>query len=896
MSIRNLDAVFHPKSVALIGASNRPGSVGFVVARNLLGGGFEGPIMPVNPSHSSVAGMLAYPDVASLPVTPDLAVICTPPKTVPGLIGELGARGTKGAVVITAGFNELGTDEGRALEQAMLDAARPTLMRIVGPNCLGIVSTQSGLNASFAPVAAKPGGVAFIAQSGAMLTTILDWATARGIGFSHLVSLGDMTDVDFGDMLDYLANDPKTHSILLYIETITQARKFMSAARAAARLKPVIAIKAGRHAAAAKAASSHTGAMAGVDAVYDAAFLRAGILRVRDLDDVFDAVETLATPVKLAGDRLIIVTNGGGLGVLATDTLLDHGGVMAPLSDEMLSRLDAVLPPTWSHGNPVDIIGDASPKRYADAVTALLDSPASDSILVLNCPVAVASSTEAARAVAAAVDGQRKPVFASWLGSDSSEEAHAIFAAAGVPAYDTPDKAIRGFSYLVGYRRAQENLMEAPPSLPEGFTPDEAAARAIIEAGLKTGAGWLDEPAVHGLLDAYGIANVRSRIVKSDAEAASYAQKLGGKVALKIFSPDITHKSDVGGVVLNLESPDAVLEAAEAMRARVARIAPKARIDGFIVQEMVRRPASRELILGMAVDKQFGPFLLFGRGGTAAEVIADRSLALPPLNLMLAREMISRTRVWKQLQGYRDIPAANIDAIALTLVRLSQLVADFGEICEMDINPLLADAQGVIALDARVRVAPADAGAGPRRFAISPYPKELEHIEHVDGMGDLLLRPIRPEDAPAIEQMFAQLSAEDVRLRFFTPLRSLPPGLLARLTQIDYDREMAFVLLNQNSGEFLGVSRISTDPDNLRAEFAVTVRSNLKGHGLGRLLMERLIAYAKSRGTAEMVGEVLEENARMLSLCRELGFAIRPEPENRGVVRATVSLSGTGKT
>lgn len=891
MSIRNLDAIFHPKSVALIGASPRPNSVGFVVAKNLLAGGFEGPIMPVSPSHASVAGMLAYPDIASLPVTPDLAVICTPPSAVPELVAELAKRGTKGAVVITAGFNELGTKEGLALEQAMLDAARPTLMRIVGPNCLGILSTPAGLNASFAPVAAKKGGVAFVAQSGAMLTTILDWATARGIGFSHLVSLGDMTDVDFGDMLDYLANDAATHSILLYIETIAHARKFMSAARAAARLKPVIAIKAGRHAAAAKAASSHTGAMAGVDAVYDAAFLRAGILRVKDLDEVFDAVETLAMPVKLAGDRLVIVTNGGGLGVLATDSLLDHGGVMAPLSDDMLKALDAVLPPTWSHGNPVDIIGDAGPERYANAVTALLGMPPTDSILVLNCPVAVASSVEAAKAVADAVRGKRKPVFASWLGSDSAEEAHRILGEAGIPAYDTPDKAIRGFSYLVDYNRGQETLMEVPPSLPVDFTPDEAAARKIIDAALKSGETWLPEPDVHALLDAYGIPNVRSKIVATDAEAASYAQKLGGKVALKVFSPDITHKSDVGGVVLNLESPDAVLEAAEAMRARVARAAPNAKIAGFVVQEMIERPASHELILGMAVDRQFGPFLLFGRGGTAAEVIADRALALPPLNLNLAREMMSRTRVWKRLQGYRDVPMADVDAVALTLVRLSQMIADFGEICELDINPLLADAKGVIALDARVRLAPTTGETPSQRFAISPYPKELEHVETLPEMGEMLLRPIRPEDAPALEAFFAKLSPEDVRLRFFTAMRTLPPTLLARLTQIDYDREMAFLLVDTKTGEFLGISRFAADPDNIRAEFAVSVRSDLKGHGLGRLLMQRLIAYAKQRGTGELVGEVLQENARMLALCRELGFSIEPHTESAGIVRAFVRLS-----
>lgn len=881
MSIRNLDAIFHPKSVALIGASSRPGSVGFVVARNLLEGGFDGPIMPVNPAHASVAGMLAYPDIASLPLTPDLAIICTPPQTVPELIEALGKRGTRAAIVITAGFAELGSAAGSALQQAMLDAARPHLLRIVGPNCLGVLSTASGLNASFAPVAAKKGGVAFVAQSGAMLTTILDWASARGIGFSHLVSLGDMMDADFGDMLDYLASDESTTSILLYIETITQARKFMSAARAAARLKPVIAIKAGRHAAAAKAAASHTGAMAGVDAVYDAAFLRAGILRVRDLDEVFDAVETLAAPVKLAGDGLIIVTNGGGLGVLATDALLDRGGRMAELSPEILTKLNGLLPPTWSHGNPIDIIGDAQPARYASVMTALLETPAEDSILVLNCPVAVASSVDAAQAVANAVRGKEKVVFASWLGSDTAAQSRAAFATAGIPAYDTPDKAISGFMHLVRYAQGQRTLMEVPPS--EEFACDEAAARKAI-GGQE---GWLDEPSIHKLFAAYGIASVRSEIARDANDAAAIAKKFGGRVALKIFSPDITHKSDVGGVALDLTSEN-VRAAAEAMNVRVAKTAPQAKLAGFVVQEMIHRPRAYELILGMSVDRQFGPVLMFGHGGTAAEVIGDRALALPPLNMNLARQMMARTRIFRQLQGYRDRPAAALDDIALTLVKLSQLVCDIGEIAELDINPLLADETGVLALDARVRIVPSAASAAAR-LSISPYPKELAHSETVEHLGPILLRPIKPEDAPAAVHFFEKLSPEDVRLRFFSPLRELSPKMLARLTQIDYDREMAF-LLQDGTDEILGIGRLACDPDNTSAEFAVSVRSDLKGQGLGRLLMLRLMEYAKRRGTGELIGDVLEENVRMLALCRELGFAIQPLAKAPGVLRAAIKL------
>ncbi|MDE2464112.1 MAG: bifunctional acetate--CoA ligase family protein/GNAT family N-acetyltransferase [Alphaproteobacteria bacterium] len=889
MSIRNLDAVFRPRSVALIGASNRPNSVGHVVARNLLEGGFEGPVMPVSTTHSSVAGVLAYQDVGHLPLSPDLAIICTPPQTVPGIVADLAARGTKGAVVISAGFNELGTEAGKALEQKMLEAAKTSLLRIVGPNCLGVISTGVRLNASFAPVSSPAGGVAFVAQSGAMLTTILDWSAARGIGFSHLVSLGDMTDVDFGDMLDYLALDANTHSILLYIETITNARKFLSAARTAARLKPVIAIKAGRHEAAAKAASSHTGAMAGVDAVYDAAFRRAGILRVNDLDEVFDAVETLARPIKLASDRLFILTNGGGLGVMATDALIDHGGTLSSLTPQLNDELNKILPATWSHGNPIDIIGDAGPERYEAALRCLLEAPGSDAVLVLNCPVAVASSVDAAHAVARAAQVGRKPVFASWLGSAQREQVHGIFSDAGIPAYDTPDKAIRGFSYLVGYQRGQKTLMEVPPSLPEHFSPDEGSARQIALRALKEHAeGWLPENEIHAIFDCYGIPHVRSKAVASAQEAGQLAAEWGVPVALKILSPDITHKSDAGGVALGLSGEPMVRNAAQAMQNRIAQALPTARLQGFTVQEMIRRPGAIELIIGMAVDRQFGPFLLFGRGGTAAEVINDRAIMLPPLNLTLAREMMSRTRVWRRLQGYRDVAPADIDAIALCLVRLSQLIADIPQIAELDINPLLADAKGILALDARVRLQ--KAAEGTARFAILPYPKELEKQETVDGFGSLLLRPIRPEDAPAVQDLFAQLTPEDVRLRFFTPMRQIPPALLARLTQIDYDREMAFLLVQPADGTVLGASRYSADPDNISCEFAISVRSNLKGHGLGKLLMERLISYAKARGTQQMTGEVLEENERMLSLCRELGFSLTPSVGERGVIRANLNL------
>jgi len=892
MSVRNLDAIFRPRSVALIGASNRTCSVGLVTMENLLSGGFDGPIVPVNPKHKAVAGVVAYPDLKSLPLVPDLAVICTPPQTVPQLVAELGARGTKAAIVITAGFGELGSETGHALQRAMLEAARPHLLRIIGPNCVGVVSTPIGLNASFAPSNAKKGGIAFIAQSGAMLTTVLDWANARGIGFSHLVSLGDMADVDFGDMLDYLATDPGTSAILLYIEAVTAARKFLSAARAASRLKPVIAIKAGRHEASAKAATSHTGAMAGQDAVYDAAFRRAGILRVHDLEELFDAVETLANPVSFSRDDLIVLTNGGGPGVLATDALVDCGGRLTELSPETMERLDTVLPRTWSRGNPVDIVGDAPAERYAAALNIILDAPETNAVLVINCPTAIASSVEAANTVARIAKERRRPVLTNWLGAQTAASARAAFSDAALPSYATPTEAARGFMHLVRYRKGQQVIVEVPSSLATEFSPDEEAARQIVNSALDAGEIWLNTGDVHRLLECYRIPVVRSAFAASPAEAARVAQAFGTPVALKIASPDITHKSDAGGVMLNLETADAVIAAGEAMLVLLAQALPGARLTGFLVQEMIRRPGAYELIAGMTVDRQFGPAMLFGQGGTAAEIIGDRALALPPLNVRLAHELINETRISRQLQGYRDRPQAALDAIALTLVKLSQLICDLDEVVELDLNPLLADASGAIVLDARIRVErPArDLRAGIR-LAIRPYPKELERQEYLAAIGPMKLRPIRPEDAPLLAQLVAELTPEDARLRFFTPLRSLEPTALARFTQIDYDREMAFVLhLDDAPDRLLGVVRLAADPDNVRGEFAIVVRSDLHRRGLGRLLMTRLIAYARARRLSELFGDILTENKAMLALCAELGFTLGPA-ESPSAMRATITLA-----
>jgi len=902
MTTRNLEQLFQPKSVALIGASRRAGSVGQVVARNLFHAGFAGPGMPVNPRETAVEGVLAYRTVAELPVTPDLAVICTPPDTVAPLVAELGARGTRACVVITAGFGEGSDLAGQQRRQAGLDAARPHTLRVIGPNCVGVMAPHACLNASFSHIGALPGDLAFVTQSGAMVTTMLDWATARGIGFSHVVSMGDMADVDFGDMLDYLAVDQRTRAVLLYVEAVTDARKFMSAARACARAKPVIVIKGGRAAEGAKAASSHTGALAGADEVYDAAFKRCGALRVVTLEELFDAAQTLATAgstMRTAGDRLAIVTNGGGLGGLATDALIERRGRLAALSPETMAALDAVLPATWSKGNPVDVIGDAPGSRYRGALLPLLADPGVDALLIMNCPVAVADQTEVARTVIETVapGGSRpkRPIFTAWLGESAPREARALFARARLPTYDTPERAVRGFMHLVSYRRGQQLLMETPPSVPEGDEPDTARVRALFETVRAAGRDILTEPEAKSLLKAYRIPTVATRVAATAEEAVKAADEIGWPVALKILSPDITHKSDVGGVKLDLRNAAALLEAAEGILARVREAKPDARIEGFSVQAMARRPRARELIVGLAEDRQFGPILLFGEGGTAVEVIKDKAIGLPPLNAMLAKAMMSETRIWRLLQGYRDEPPADLDAIARVLVRLSQLAADFAEVAEVDINPLLADGSGVIALDARVRLKPEAAIDRSRkptyRLAIRPYPKDLEQWGELRDGTRIRMRPIRPEDEPALRETYRHLTPEDVRMRFFAHMNQLSHEAAARLTQIDYDREMALVALDPDDPEqILGAVRIAADPDGRRAEYAVAIRSYLKGRGLGYLLMSRILDHARSRGIEEVWGDVLAENHPMLDMAAALGFERHAEPDDPSVCRVVKRL------
>jgi len=893
MSIRNFDKLFQPATVALIGASDRPGSVGAVVLRNLRRAGFRGELMLVNPHHQTVDGMRVYPDIASLPRPADLAIIATPPDTVPGLVAELGAHGTRAAVVITAGFGELG-ERGRALQQAALDAARPYLLRLVGPNCVGIMVPGIGLDASFSHLAPPSGAIAFVSQSGAMITAMLDWAAPRGIGFSHVVSLGDMADVDFGDMLDYLAADAGTRAILLYVEGITRGRKFMSAARAAARLKPVLVLKAGRSKGGARAAASHTGMLAGSDRVYHAAFRRAGMLRADTMAELFEAAATLALTGVQDGERLAILTNGGGAGVLASDALEAAGGRLATLSAETIAKLDGVLPATWSRGNPVDIIGDAPGSRYGAALEAVFADDGVDAVLVLNCPTALAGPEDAARAVIdtfaaiPAAERHGRNIFTAWLGEQSASAARKLFNAARLPTYDTPDEAVTGFLHRVRYQRNQALLMETPPARPDVFEPDVAAADAAIASALGAGRAWLDPSEVEAVLAAYRIALPTSRHAANPEEAAAAAAAIGFPVALKIRSPDITHKSDAGGIALDLGDCAAVRNAAALLTALVQKALSRARLDGFLVQQMVRRPGAIELLAGLADDPVFGPVVVFGQGGTAVEIVDDSAVGLPPLNPLLARAQMTRTRVWRLLQGYRGRPPAAIDAIAEVLIRLGQLATEHPEIRELDINPLLADAHGVIAIDARIRVAPAQA-AGSARLAIAPYPKELATTAQLRDGSTIELRPVQPEDEPLLHDLAAHMSPEDLRLRFFTPVRGISHAVAARLTQIDYDREMA--LIASSNGTALGIAHFFADPDRLSAEYAVAVRSDWQGRGVGYVLMNRLIEIARQRGVGELVGEVLRENQPMLAMCRELGFAVEPDPAEPGVERVKKALN-----
>ena len=802
----------------------------------------------------------------------------------PGLIAELGAFGTRAAIVVTAGLSA-------AQKQAALDAARPHVLRLLGPNCIGALSPRLHLNASFAHTDALAGDLAFVTQSGALLTAVLDWAKGRGIGFSHLVSLGEHCDVDFGDLLDHLATDAQTRAILLYVESIEAPRKFMAAARAAARNKPVIVVKAGRAGHGVQAAASHTGAMAGADIVFDAAFRRAGMLRVDTLAELFLAAETLARFRDNRAETLTVMTNGGGAGVMAADAAAACGVTLAEPDAPLIARLDAALPANWSRANPIDIIGDAPIERYLATLSALLADPQAGAILFVHAPTAIVPPETIARACLPLIEAAPARVMGCWLGSASVAPARALFESAGVPDYETPEEAVRAFALLQTYRRNQAALLETPdPS--ENPEPDVAAARACIAAAIAERREWLSEAQAKEVLAAFGVPVVRTLVsAATPAEAARVAGTIGFPVALKIVSPQITHKSDVGGVRLDLADAEAVAAAAREMLERVRQLRPDATLSGFSVQAMARRPHAHELIVGASVDPVFGPVILFGHGGTAVEVVGDRAVALPPLNRSLARELVARTRVAKLLAGYRDRAPARVDAVCDVLIGVAQMLAELPELIELDINPLWADEHGVVALDARMRVSP-DSPAGTRRFAIRPYPHRW--VESIPWAGrTIVVRPVRPEDEAQHRRFLERLDPEDIRMRIFQTRRELPHSELARLTQIDYEREIALLAVAPGPDgmpQTLGVVRAVRDPDNTEAEFGIVVRSDLKGTGLGRLLMQRLEDYLRAHGTPRIVGLVLRENRAMLHLAETLGFEVRRDASGDEIVRLEKAL------
>jgi len=895
MGTRALDRIFSPKSLALVGASPRPGSSGRALFDNIVGAGFKGEISLINPRYDEIDGRPCVRALADVANPPDLLVVAAPAEHVVAQLEEAERLGVPGALVMTR--DPEGWRGGEMTERLKKIAQRGR-MRIVGPNCLGMLVPKAGLNASLSGQQAPAGDLALVSQSGAIGAALLAWAHKRHVGFSGMVSAGEMVDVDFGDLLDYFALDVATRAILLYIDRLEDAQKFMSAARAAARVKPVIVVKSGRHKRGPRGGSSVAN-MAGPDTVYDAAFRRAGLLRVGDVDELFDAAEALGRIKPFPGGRLAIVSNGGGLGRLAADRLADQRGKLALIEPATWTKLEGVLPSDLSKENPLDIDGDADPARFRTAVGALLEDKTTDAVMVMHAPSALSRSAEAAEAVVAAVKDARKrtlspkPVFTVWFGA--TEETDKIFEDARIPHYAYG--AVRGFMHMVRWNEAREFMMSAPPNLPEDFEPDVARARSVVAQAIHRGHRWLAPVEMTMLLDSYDIPVAPARFARTPEEAGELARLFIARsraCVIKIVSRDIAHKSDIGGVVLDIRTPDAAVEAAREMMARIAREIPQARIEGVTVHPMIKRPHGRELIAGIADDPTFGPVIVFGRGGKAVEIIEDRSLALPPLDLALAHDMIKRTRVANILEYYRDVPRANIDAVALTLVKLAQLAADVPEVRELDLNPLLADEDGVMVVDARIRVEPDSrqrVGQSNRRFAVAPYPKDLEQTIRIKDGSEVLVRPVRPEDEEMYHAFFETVPQNDLRLRFFAPVKAFSHAFLARLTQIDYARAYAVAAIKVDTGEMLGSVRLMMDADLTEGEYAILLGPKAKGQGLGWTLMKMMIEHGRRLGLHRIDGQVLTENQPMLQMCKALGFKQRESREEPGVSIVTLDLT-----
>ena len=885
-----LKPLFAPKSVAVFGASDQTDSVGKIVFHNMLQSGYQGALYPINPNHAKIQGQKAYASISQIQEPVDLAIIATPPHSVPDIIEECGKHNVKAAVIITAGFGEAGA-AGIKLERAVLENAKRHNIRLIGPNCLGVMRPDIGLNATFNHGSANIGNLAFVSQSGALCTAILDWAQTNDVGFSSVISMGSSIDVDFGEILDYLVSDIKTQSILLYIEGIRNARSFMSAIRAAAQIKPVILVKVGRHSVSSKAAMSHTASLVGSDDAFDAAVRRAGVVRVQTVTQLFSVAKALSCGFHPTGNRLAIVTNGGGPGVMATDIAADLGLAMANLSEETINKLNQTLPGTWSHGNPVDIIGDAQADRYHHAVKACLEDPNVDGVLTILTPQAMTKPLEAANAVIELSNQYSKPLLACWMGGKQVEQSRKLFNSAKKPSFRTPEPAVEVFSFLSKYYQNQKLLIQVPGPLSHQHEPDVEGARMVIEGALQERRKILNEMESKALLSAFHIPVAKTLIARSPNEALQIALELGFPVAMKINSPDITHKTDAGGVMLNLANAQAVPAAYHEMLDKVRQYRPDARIDGVSIQPMVVKPNGRELMLGVTNDPVFGPVITFGAGGTMVEVMGDRSVALPPLNSFLVKDLIQGTRIAKMLGEFRHMPAVNMEALESLLLRVSEMVCELPMLMEMDINPLIVDEHGALAADARVIVAFRTPSADRyAHMAIYPYPSHLVSNWQLSDGSNIVIRPIRPEDAELEQAFVRELSEESRYFRFMNSIQELSPAMLVRFTQIDYSREIALLAVKETHGHKtdqkeleVGVARYATNPDGESCEFAIVIADNMHGKGLGSKLMTVLMDAARERGLKVMQGEVLSQNNHMLKLMKNLGFTIETSKEDDSI-------------
>ncbi|MCC7203203.1 MAG: bifunctional acetate--CoA ligase family protein/GNAT family N-acetyltransferase [Nitrospirae bacterium] len=872
--------LFSPDTVAVIGATERDGSVGRTVLENLV----RSPgrrVFPVNPKRKEVLGIECFASVSDIPVIVDLAVIVTPASTVPAIVEECGKAGIEGVIIISAGFRESG-EEGRGLEDEIRKIRRRYGMRIVGPNCLGVIRPHIDLNASFLKVNPKPGKIAFISQSGALGSAILDWAMESHVGFSMFASLGSMVDVDFGDIIDFVGDDPNTRSIMLYIEGIGNAKKFMSAARGFARSKPIIVIKPGKFAESARAAVSHTGAMAGDYHVYDAAFKRAGVIRIEEIADLFNAAEVLDSKYLPKGPKLAIITNAGGVGVIATDALMQSHGELSKISDEGIKELDQHMPAHWSRGNPIDILGDADIDRYLHAIKVCLNEDEVNGILVIYTPQGAAKPDELAQRIVDIAKKTYKPIIAVWMGGKMAKEGRSVFLKNNIPTTGTPEHAVKTYMYMYKYGKNLQLLYETPAELSVDQAPPKHHLKALIRRSVQEGRLLLNEDESKKLLKDYGIPVTRAYTAGSIDEALSIAGETGYPVVLKIVSPDITHKTDVGGVITGVNSEDQLREKYNRLISSVRENRPEARISGVSVQKMFER-IDYELILGAKKDREFGTVILFGMGGIGVEIFRDFSVALPPLNQTLARRLMEETEVFKMIQGYRGRPPADIRQLEQIIVAFSNLIIDFPEIEEMDINPLAISGSSISALDARTIIdKDAIGSASPyQHLVITPYPtRYVIPWKLMDGT-EVLLRPIRPEDEPMESEMLSTLSEQALVGRFFQAVRKISHDMLTRYCNIDYDREMAIVAELREDGRkrLIGIGRIIIETDFRKGEFAVLVHDDFQRRGLGYKLVDMLIGIAHEKGLEKVYGIVLTDNRQMLRICRELGFTVRDMPD-----------------